>query len=379
MSFWRPALAASATVFAGIGLARFAYVPLFPAMVGAGWVDGGGAGLLGAANLAGYLAGVLGGRGLAARVGVPRALDAGMALALLAFAACAVQGGLWWFVLWRGLAGAAGGVLMALAGPAAQASVAPAQRSMASGVVMAGAGSGVAAAGLLVPMLLWGGLAFAWAGLAVAVGLLWLAARSHWPNPPALAAAEVAQAVPRALRLLLAYGLSGAGMVAPMVYLADLAVRGRGLPIEAASLVWVLFGLGAVAGTLLGGRVAGRIGGRRALPIWLGVQVLALALALLPWWPALLLAAPLGGFAGIGATAVTLAAAREVAGVQAGVVWIRATACYAVAQAAVAFALAALFAATGDSHAAVFGVGLLLSAASLIASLARGKEVAGPP
>ncbi|MDP3414487.1 YbfB/YjiJ family MFS transporter [Falsiroseomonas sp.] len=379
MSFWRPALAASATVFVGIGLARFAYVPLFPAMVGAGWVDGGGAGLLGAANLAGYLAGVLGGRGLAARLGVPRALDAGMALALLAFAACAVQGGLGWFVLWRGLAGAAGGVLMALAGPAAQASVAPARRSMASGVVMAGAGSGVAAAGLLVPMLLWGGLAFAWAGLAVAVGLLWLAARPFWPNPPALAAAEVAQAVPRALRLLLAYGLSGAGMVAPMVYLADLAVRGRGLPIEAASLVWVLFGLGAVAGTLLGGRVAGRIGGRRALPIWLGVQVLALALALVPWWPALLLAAPLGGFAGIGATAVTLAAAREVAGVQAGVIWIRATACYAVAQAAVAFALAALFAATGDSHAAVFGVGLLLSAAALAASLARGKEMAGPP
>ncbi|WP_439598126.1 YbfB/YjiJ family MFS transporter [Falsiroseomonas sp.] len=371
MTFWPPALAGAAAVLAGIGLARFAYVPLFPAMVGAGWVDGGGAGLLGAANLAGYLAGVLGGRGLAARIGVPRALDAGMALALLAFAACAIQGGLWWFVLWRGLAGAAGGVLMALVGPAVQASVAPQARGMAGGVVMSGAGSGVAAAGLLVPLLLWGGLAFAWGGLAVAVGLLWLGARPFWPRPPALAAAELAQAVPRAGRLLLAYGLSGAGMVAPMVYLADLAVRGRGLAVEAASLVWVLFGLGAVAGTLLGGRVAGRIGGRRALPIWLGVQVGALAAALLPWWPALLLAAPLGGFAGVGATAVTLAAAREVAGAQAGVVWIRATAGYALAQAGIAFVLAALFAATGDSHAAVFGAGLVLSLAALGASLAR--------
>ncbi|MGX9962033.1 YbfB/YjiJ family MFS transporter [Roseomonas sp. F4] len=369
--FWPPALAGATAVLAGIGLARFAYVPLFPAMVGAGWVDGGGAGLLGAANLAGYLLGVLGGRGLAARIGVPRALDAGMALALLAFAACALQGGLWWFVLWRGLAGAAGGVLMALVGPAVQASVAPEARGMAGGVVMSGAGSGVVAVGLLVPLLLLGGLAFAWAGLAVVVGLLWLGARPFWPRPPALAPAEVAQAVPPAWRLLLAYGLSGAGMVAPMVYLADLAVRGRGLVVEAASLVWVLFGLGAVAGTLLGGRVAGRIGGRRALPIWLGVQVVALAAALLPWWPALLLAAPLGGFAGIGATAVTLAAAREVAGAQAGVVWIRATAGYAVTQAGVAFALAALFAATGDSHAAVFGACLLLSFAALAISLAR--------
>ncbi len=366
-------MAGAAATLAGIGLARFAYVPLFPAMVGAGWVDGGGAGLLGAANLAGYVAGVLGGRGLARGLGVPRALDAGMALALLAFAACALPWGLAWLVAWRALAGVAGGLLMALVGPAVQASVAPESRGMASGVVIAGAGAGVVAAGLLVPALLWGGLSFTWAGLAVAVLLLWLAARPAWPRPPALPATEVAQAVPRALRLLLAYGLSGAGMVAPMVYLADLAARGRGLPIEAASLLWVLFGLGAVAGTLLGGRIAGRIGGRRALPIWLGVQVAALAAALLPWWPALLLAAPLGGFAGIGATAVTLAAAREVAGAQAGVVWVRATACYAVAQAAVAFALAALFAATGDSHAAVFGAGLVLSLAALAASLGRGS------
>jgi predicted MFS family arabinose efflux permease len=370
--FWRPALAGAGAVLAGIGLARFAYVPLFPAMVGEGWVDGAGGGLLGAANLAGYLLGVLGGRALAARVGVARALDAGMALALLSFLACALPGGLWWFVLWRGLAGVAGGLLMALAGPSVQASVAPQRRGMAGGVVMAGAGSGVAVVGLLVPLLLLGGLSLAWGGLAVAVGLLWVAARPHWPNPPALAAAEAAQAVPRAVRLLLAYGLSGAGMVAPMVYLADLAVRGRGLPVEAASLVWVLFGLGAVAGTLLGGRVAGRIGGRRAVPVWLAVQVAALAAALLPWWPALLLAAPLGGFAGIGVTAVTLAAAREAAGVQAGVLWVRATAAYAVAQAVVAFALAALFAATGESHAAVFGACLALSLAALTAALARG-------
>jgi hypothetical protein len=77
----RPAWAGAGAIFAGVGLARFAYVPLFTAMVGAGWVDGGGAGLLGAANLSGYLIGVLAGRRLAARLGVPRSLDTGMALA----------------------------------------------------------------------------------------------------------------------------------------------------------------------------------------------------------------------------------------------------------------------------------------------------------
>lgn len=361
----RVAFAAAGAIASGVGLARFAYVPLFPAMVAGGWVDGGGAGLLGAGNFAGYLLGVLAGRRVGAWLGVPRSLDLGMGLALLAFAACAWPGGLAWLLAWRGLAGAAGGILMALAGPAVQASVPPPSRGLAGGIVMSGAGAGIVLAGLLVPLLLTGGLPAAWLGLAVAVGVVWIVARRAWPDPPALPREATAQAVPRAGALLLAYTLSAAGMVPPMVYLADLAVRGRGLPIEAAAAVWMGFGAGALAGTLAGGRVAGLIGGRRALPAWMAVQVAALALCLLPWWPALVLAGPLGGFAGVGATAVTLAAAREIAGTQAGVIWVRATALYGVAQAGLGFALAALFAATGDNHAAVFAVGLAMSLGAL--------------
>jgi predicted MFS family arabinose efflux permease len=361
----RPAYAGGGAILAGVGLARFAYVPLFPAMVAAGWVDGAEAGLLGAGNFAGYLIGVLLGRRLAARIGVPQALDVGMALATLAFAACAIEGGVLWLLAWRALAGTAGGVLMALAGPAVQASVPPARRGAASGIVMTGVGTGVVAGGLAVPLLLAGGVPLAWLGLAAATAFIWAACRGNWPDPPALPSDAAVQAAPRAGRLLVAYALSGAGMVAPMVYLSDLAVRGRGLPIEAGSAVWVGFGLGALLGTLLGGRLAQRVGGRLALLVWMGVQVAALAAALVPAWPALILAGPLSGFAGVGATAVTLVAAREVAGAQAGVIWVRATAAYAVAQVGFSFALAALFGATGDSHAAVFGVGFALSLAAL--------------
>jgi predicted MFS family arabinose efflux permease len=367
------AWASAGAILAGVGLARFAYVPLFPAMVAAGWVDGGEAGLLGAGNFAGYLLGVLAGRRLAARIGIPRALDAGMALAVAAFAACAWQGGLGWLLGWRGLAGTAGGLLMALAGPATQASVPPERRGAASGIVMSGVGLGVVAGGLAMPLLLGGGIPAAWLGLAAAAAAVWWAARRHWPDPPSLPAEETRTAVPPARALLLAYALSGAGMVAPMVYLSDLAVRGRGLPIEAGAAVWIGFGLGALLGTLLGGRLAGRIGGRRALLAWMVVQVAALGAALVPAWPALILAGPLSGFAGVGATAVTLVAAREVAGARAGVIWVRATAAYAVAQVGFAFGLAALFGASGDSHAAVFGVGLALSiAACAVAFRGRG-------
>src|SRR3954465_13835559 len=142
-SFLRPAFAGAGATLSGIGLARFAYVPLFPAMVAAGWVSGAEGGFLGAANLAGYLIGVLGGRPLAGRIGTARALDAGMGLVALAFAACAWNGGVTWLAVWRTVAGLAGGCLMALTGPAVQGAVAPAQRGAAGGIVIMGVGGGI--------------------------------------------------------------------------------------------------------------------------------------------------------------------------------------------------------------------------------------------
>src|SRR4051794_27965514 len=151
-------------------------------MVGAHWVDGGQAGTLGAAALLGYLIGTLLGRGAGRRLGVPGTLDLGMALVVVSLAACAWNGGFWWFLGWRTLAGVAGGLLMALAGPATQASVPPARRGTAGGVVIAGVGSGIATGALLVPALLPAGLPATWLGLAGLVLLLWWLARPRWPD-----------------------------------------------------------------------------------------------------------------------------------------------------------------------------------------------------
>jgi len=371
--FLRPALAGAAATCAGNGLARFAYVPLFPAMVSAGWVDGGGAGMLGAAALAGYLAGILVAERIAARggMGVARTLDLGMALVALSLAACAWNGGFAWLMGWRFMAGVAGGLLMALAGPAVQASVPPARRGAAGGVVIAGVGSGVALGALLVPALLPAGLPATWIGLGAATLLLWLFAHPRWPDPPPPAAAgSAAEAAPRAPLLVLCYGLHGAGMVPPMVYMADLAARGRGLGVAWGALVWLAFGLGGAAGGVLSGRVVDRFGGVETLRLWLGVQAAALALSLPPFASLVLPTALLAGFAAIGVTAVTLTVTREAAPLRPAALWVRCTAGFAVAQAAVGFALAALFAATGESHAAVFGAGFAFSAAALAAALA---------
>lgn len=369
--FWRTALAAACAPCSGIGLARFAYVPLFPALVAGGWVDGGGAGLLGAVNMAGYLIGVLGARALAMRLGTPATLNLGMALVVLSFALCGINGGLWWFTPWRLLAGMAGGLLMGLAGPATQATVSPERRGLAGGIVIGGVGAGVSLSALAVPALVPHGLALTWFGLAGIVLLLWAFAHRHWPTAPVGPATVPGEAQPPAGHMILAYGLSGGGLVPVMIYLADLAVRGRGLSLEWGSGVWLLFGLGGILGTLSSGTAADRLGGARSYRLWLALQVVALALCLPPWPWLLVPAALLSGFAAMGVTAVVLALARERAGAAAGAVWARTTASFAVIQAIVAFALAQLFASTGESHLAVFAVGLVLSLAALGTQLAE--------
>ena len=370
--FLRHALAGAAATASGNGLARFAYVPLFPAMVGAGWVDGGQAGVLGAAALLGYLIGILAGSGIGRRRGVPGTLDLGMGLVVVALLACAWNLGFWWFLLWRTLAGVGGGLLMALAGPATQASVPAARRGAAGGIVIAGVGLGIATGAVAVPVLLTGGLPTTWVGLGVLVLLLWAFARPGWPDMPMTGAA--AGAPPRARLLILLYGLHGAGMVPPMVYLADLAARGRGLGVEIGALLWLVFGLAGVAGGVLSGRVVDRLGGRPTLRLWLLIQAVALALALPPFTALVLPAAAAAGFAAVGVTAVTLGVTREMAGARATGLWVQCTAAFAVTQTVVGFALAAVFAATGESHAAVFGAGFAFSLAAFAAAVALARQ-----
>lgn len=377
-SFLRPALAGAAATCSGNGLARFAYVPLFPALVAAGWVDGGQAGLLGAAALLGYLIGTLGGRLLALGLGVPRALDAAMALIVLSLLASAWNGGFWWLMACRTLAGVAGGVAMALAGPATQASVPPARRGAAGGIVIGGVGFGIAAGALVVPALLGWGIAATWIGLAILAALLWAFARPHWPDMELGGRAGRARLSATASRaqelLLLTWGLHAAGMVPPMVYLADLAARGRGLGVGLGAMTWLVFGLGGLLGGLSGGWVADRIGARRALIAALGVQAAALALSLPEAGWLIGPVAFICGIAAVGVTTVGLAVTREIAPDHAGLLWVRITAAFAVAQTVAGFSMAALFAWTGESHAAVFGVGFVLSILAVVTALVLGRR-----
>src|SRR5260370_13010497 len=111
---WLSAAAGLCASLVGLGLARFAYTPLIPALIAAKWFSPADAVYLGAANLAGYLAGALVARELGARAGAVRALRAMMALASLCCFACSMPISFVWFFGCRFLAGVSGGAIIVL-------------------------------------------------------------------------------------------------------------------------------------------------------------------------------------------------------------------------------------------------------------------------
>ena len=284
---WVPyALAGLASSLVGIGLARFAYTPLLPALIEAHWFAETTAIYLGAANLAGYLAGALGGKSLVAKLPTRWVLRLMMLLAAISFFACMQPVSFTWYFVWRFLSGIAGGTLMVLAASAVLPHVPQNRRGLAGGIIFTGVGIGIALGGTLVPALIHIGLAETWAGLGVISLALTAAAWRAWPladtpphqTAPLPTARGAAFAVPFS-SLYAVNCLIAAGLVAHMVFLVDYAVRGLDRGIAVGAGYWIAFGIGAVCGPLVSGRLADSFGFRITLRGFLLVEALAVALA----------------------------------------------------------------------------------------------------
>jgi predicted MFS family arabinose efflux permease len=297
---WRGVLSAFCASLIGIGLARFAYSPLLPAIVGAHWFEPAIAAYLGAANLAGYLAGALLGRPISARIRVVTVLRASMALATLAFFTCAFPLNFAWFFAWRFASGLAGGALMVLAAPTVLPSISPSRRGLAGGAIFMGVGAGIVASGTLVPLLLQLGLSAAWFGLGALSLLLMVIGWGGWPSAPLATAPVLHVAAPPplpALRsLYVMYALNAAGWVPHLIFLVDFVARGMGKGVQAGSEFWVLFGIAATVGPLAAGRLADRIGFRPTLRLAFLLEAGAVAIpALGLGWVSLILSSVIMG------------------------------------------------------------------------------------
>jgi predicted MFS family arabinose efflux permease len=377
--FVPPALAGLSANLVTIGLARFAYTPLIPALIGAGWFTPAEAAWLGAINLVGYLAGVLMTRAVARRWPAVTLLRGMMVVATVGLFACAWPLSFAWVAAWRGAGGIAGGFIMVLAAPTVVPLAAPARRGLAGGIVFTGVGLGILASATLVPFLLGLGLVETWCGLGLCSVVLTALAWRAWPRvapPPPRVAATTRPALPLAARMLwLQYGLNAAGMVPAMVFLVDFIARGLDRGLAVGAQYWLIYGLGAMVGPLITGRIGDRIGFGLAFRWAFLAQAVAIALPLASTHPlALAVTSVVTGVFTPGTVPLAFGRAQETTGDAESTAraWSGAAASFALCQAVGAALCSALFARTG-SHLPLFavGTGALLLAFAIDLALAR--------
>ncbi|MBA1145796.1 YbfB/YjiJ family MFS transporter [Ectothiorhodospiraceae bacterium WFHF3C12] len=269
-------LAGAAAILVGLGLSRFAFPPLMPAMIDAGWFDAPRTAYLGASNLLGYMIGAISAAWFANRVGAARAIHVSMVTVSLSFLLCVQPAPFVWFFAWRLLSGWAGAVLMVVAASTVLTDTAPERRAMAGAIVFSGSGVGVLGSATLVPWLVGVSLGWAWFALgALALALTvvtWPAWRDDRPIAAETASSQTAaagQGLPIAVLLVVAaYSVEALGYVPHALFWVDFLAREQGLGMAFASTQWGVFAIGGICGSFLTGWMAHRLG-------WYGALVAA--------------------------------------------------------------------------------------------------------
>lgn len=377
---WMAAIAGLSGSLVAVGLARFAYTPLIPPLIAAHWFAAGDVVTLGAANFAGYLAGALLGRPLAAGLTSRWTLRLMMLAVTIAFFACAFPLSVGWFFVWRFLSGLAGGAIMVLVATSILPHIPPARRGLVSGIIFVGLGLGIAASGTVVPALLRLGLVQTWVGLGGLSLLLTVLSWFGWPArdlPAPIATAGEAEGgrTGGILRVLYAeYALNALGLVPVMVLLVDYVARGLGRGADVGAFYWVLFGVAAIAGPLVSGPMADRLGAGLAYRLSLALQAGAVALLAVSGHPAAIAAATvvLGIFTA-GIVPLVLGRIRELlphSHKQQQAAWSRATTAFALFQALAGYGYSYLFNHSGQDYALIFLCGAVALVVAFIADTA---------
>jgi predicted MFS family arabinose efflux permease len=226
------------------------------------------------------------------------------------------------------------------------------KRGLAAGMIFSGIGVGVIASASLVPRLATLGLPAAWIGLALLCLLLTIAAWPYWPHDTVKAGSMGRVPIDvKVLVLVGVYALNAFGIVPHSIYLVDMAARERGYGIGAGAGIWVVFGIGAVLGPMVLGRIGDAHGFRPVLRVMLLVEAFFVALPAIDGslW-ALALSAFVMGACTVAVASVVLGRVRELVPDNAHgqrAVWSLATVAFALTQAGGAFVLSGVLGAIG--------------------------------
>jgi len=297
-----------------LGLARFAYGLLVPAMrAELGWTLA-QAGALTTANGLGYLVGAVATAPVARRLGVTVTFRLGMVFTAASLAATAATSSYPLLLLARAAAGVAGAFVFIAGGVLASRAAARMRSAVPLTIYFAGAGLGIAVSGVVLPPLLGhdpGRWPLAWGGLAAAAGLAtvvsWTAARdSSAAREDASAAATLfdLRAVRRLWRIAAAYLLFAAGYIAYITFLSAYLAAHHASTLQVA-VTWAALGIAGMAAPALWSRPVSTWPGAAALAASLAGISAASAVALISAAPAVVA----GSAVGYGATFLVVPAA----------------------------------------------------------------------
>lgn len=272
---------------AALGLARFAYGLLVPAMrTELGWTLA-QAGAQTTANGLGYLAGALATALVARRIGTAATFRLGMVLIIAALAASAASGDFVFLLVMRAIAGLAGALVFITGGVTAARAAARAGSATPLTVYFSGAGMAVALCGAGLPPLLSQHAArwpLAWVALAttavLATAISWTAANSEPDGEENPARPRPDLRVGRNLwPLAVTYLLFGAGYIAYITFLSAY-LTSHHASVWQIACTWALLGIAAGAAPALWSRPISAWPGARALCALLALLAAAAALTL---------------------------------------------------------------------------------------------------
>lgn len=374
---FRIATAGMVAMAVAMGIGRFIYTPILPAMMEQGSLSAAGAGLVASANYLGYLAGaVIAAYGWAA--GRERAVMLASLLAsgLLA-GAMATAGGLVAWLIIRFAAGVASAFVMVFVSTIVFSHLAAHQRDDLQSLHFGGVGFGIALSSLTIGALSLGHFAWPAGWLAGAVlSLAGFAAVALMITTGPLTASGATREPPVAwtpplLRLTLSYGLFGAGYIVTATFLIAI-VRAADASATFEALVWLVAGLAGIPSVFvwrIAARRFGLIATYCAGCIVEAVGVSASVAMPLPFGP--LLGAALLGGTFIAITALGLQGGRMLAGASPRGVLALMTAAFGIGQILGPLAAGYLADYTGSFFIPSLGASAVLVVAALIAWTAR--------
>lgn len=378
---YRAAFSGLLAMLVGIGIARFGYAPLIPALVAAHWFSPSAAFWLGAMNFLGYLLGALGMRSWTRAIHIRPAILGLMAITALTLLASAWNPGIIYAGFWRLLSGVTGGALMVLMGPAVIGRTPERQRGQVGGITFAGMGTGMTISGLLIPWLVRFGLAETWLILGLLSLLLTCVVAFLMPPAtitPAPAPPGTRTLTPAILFLFIGYALCALGFVPHVLFLSSFVAIALDRGVAAGAGVSAVLGIAAALGPPILGRVADRCGFLTTLAASYFVMAIAVALPLFSGNP-LILALSAAGVGAVALAAVVLtsgALAMMVPPSRLAATWGLATLAYAVMQAASAAGFSALFHIT-ESYRLLFFIGAIATFVTAVSILLSRSLDAG--